>query len=488
MSRLSSASGTDEAPALVWLGDDLRVDDNPALTAAAESGRPVVALFVLDQGTGRPPGGAARWWLHHGLAAVRAELAALGIPLVLRTGPVSLAVPGFAAELEAGLVTWNQRADPAAREAERRIEAALRADGRQARRFLGDRVFAPGTVQTGAGKPFRVFTPFWRAAMALPAPHRPKPAPRKVRAPADVPAGEALESLRLLPVAPDWAGGIAAEWRPGAREAGRRLAAFLDDGLAGYAERRDDVGADATSGLSPYLRFGHLSPRRLFHAVRDRAGADGLDADGAKFLAELGWREFCRELLDQFPALHDEPIDRRFTAFRWRDDPAGLAAWQQGRTGIPLVDAAMRCLWQTGFIHNRARMVAASFLVKHLMIDWRAGERWFWDTLVDADIASNPASWQWVAGCGADAAPFIRIFNPVRQGERFDPAGRYVRRFVPELAGLPDSVIHRPWEAPADVLRAAGVRLGETYPRPVVDLDEGRKRALAAFEDIRRDA
>lgn len=476
------------APVLLWFGDDLRLDDNPALVAAAESGRPLVALFVLDEAAGRPPGGASRWWLHHALAGLDRALRACGVPLVLRRGRAGAIVPAVADACGAGLVVWNRRADGAAAAGEEAIAATLQEQGRSVHRFLADRLFAPGAVVTGGGRPYRVFTPFWKAAMAGPAPRMPKPAPQALTGFAAPPAGLALADLSLLPARPDWAGGLRAQWSEAGRgpdeamaQAG--LARFLDRTLAGYADARDGIAADATSRLSPWLRFGQISPRRIFHSVRMRVADD--DRDAGKFLAELGWREFCRGLADQFPDLAEAPIDPRFGAFPWRDDPAGLAAWQKGETGIPLVDAAMRALWQTGFIHNRARMVAASYLVKHLLIDWRQGERWFWDTLVDADSASNPASWQWVAGCGADAAPFIRIFNPVLQGERFDPAGTYVRRFVPELARLPDAWLHRPWMAPASVMAAAGIRLGRDYPLPVVEPDAGRRRALAAFEAMR---
>lgn len=482
---------TAPAPVLVWFGDDLRLDDNPALAAAAATGAPVAALYVLDDETGRATGGAARWWLHHALAGLAAGLSAFRVPLVLRRGPVEAVVPAVAEACGAGEVVWNLRADPALAAAEARVAAVLAGQGRTVRRFLGDRLFAPGAIVNGSGAPYRVFTPFWRAAMAGPAPKLPKPAPGAMNGLSDPPPGVPLGELGLLPARPDWAGGLRAAWMqqgrgPDEAMALARLDSFIENDLAGYAGARDDIGREATSLLSPALRFGQISPRRIFHSVGVRS--EGREAGAAKFLAEVGWREFCRGLLGQFPDLATVPIESRFAGLEWRDDPSGLRAWQKGETGIPLVDAAQRALWQTGFVHNRARMVAASFLVKHLLIDWRQGEQWYWDTLVDADIASNPASWQWVAGCGADAAPFIRVFNPVLQGEKFDAAGRYVRRFVPELARLPDKWLHRPWMAPPGVLAAAGVRIGRDYPAPVVDPDTGRRRALAAFEAMRAQA
>jgi deoxyribodipyrimidine photo-lyase len=286
-------------------------------------------------------------------------------------------------------------------------------------------------------------------------------------------------------VHPDWAAGLRATWQPGERAAQARLKAFLDRDVAGYAADRDRPDR-ATSGLSPHLRFGEISPRQVWHAARFAAAERPLLSGGIdKFLSEVGWREFCRHLLFDVPDLATRNLQPSFDGFGWRQDAAALAAWQRGRTGYPLVDAGMRELWHTGAMHNRVRMVAASFLVKHLLIDWREGEKWFWDTLVDADAGSNPANWQWVAGCGADAAPYFRVFNPVLQGEKFDPDGAYVRRWVPELAALPTGLIHQPWSAPPLELGGAGVVLGETYPRPIVDHKAGRERALAAYAKLR---
>jgi len=477
------------APTIVWFRDDLRVADNPALAAAAARGGPIVPLYVLDEATaggGRPLGSAARWWLAGSLAALSRRLAGLGAPLVLRRGPAAEIVPSFAREIGAGAVHWNRRYHAAGIAADATVEAALKAAGVAVESHHANLLHEPSAVTTAAGDPYRVFTPFWRAVLGRDAPRLPLPAPRHLARLAPSPPGERIDDWHLTPTAPDWAGGLRAAWRPGEAAAEARLEAFLTDGLAGYADRRDVPAGEATSRLSPHLRFGEISPFRIWHAVAARAAADPgrLGSGAEKFQAELGWREFSWHLLHHNPGLAHENFNRRFDSLAWRasDAATAVAAWRRGLTGVPIVDAGMRALWQTGFLHNRLRMVVASFLTKHLLVDWRVGEAWFWDTLVDADAAANPAGWQWVAGCGADAAPYFRIFNPVLQGEKFDPGGAYVRRFVPEIAGLPDRFLHRPWEAPAAALAEAGLRLGDTYPAPIVDLADARERALAAYE------
>jgi deoxyribodipyrimidine photo-lyase len=465
------------APVLLWLRRNLRLADHPALTAAVAAGRPVVPLYILDgEDESTPPlGGAARWWLHGSLAALARDLEARGSGLILRRGPVRPALQALIRETGAGAVYWTRL--PGTDEAP--LADHLAALGVTARRFGGALLHEPETVRTRQGTPFRVFTPFWKHLQTLEPPPPPRPAPDHIPAPAVWPDSDALTDWSLRPEAPDWAIGLRATWTPGEAAARDRLDAFLEEGMAGYDTRRDALADDGTSRLSPHLCFGEIGPRQIWHAVRDRASSAGADA----FLRELGWREFCHHLLHQHPAMADEPLQARFARFAWRDDPDGLRAWQRGQTGFPVVDAAMRQLWHTGWMHNRARMIAGSFLVKDLLIDWRAGERWFRDTLVDACPANNPCSWQWVAGCGADAAPYFRVFNPVLQGEKFDPDGAYVRRWVPELAALPDRWIHGPWRAPAPVMREAGVNLGETYPSPIVDHKAARTRALAAFAE-----
>ena len=468
-------------PVVVWLRDDLRTLDNPALAAAAD-GRPVIPVYLRDTPAGgRPLGAAARWWLAGSLEALAARLASLGSPLVCRAGPPELAIPALAAEVGAAAVHWNRRYDAEAMRTDAAVAAELAARGVAVEDFQANLLFEPWSVRTGAGAPFRVFTPFWRAARAGAAPRLPLAAPTRLVAPAVAPESEDPARWGLRPTAPDWAAGLRAAWTPGEAGAEARLAGFLDAALADYAEGRDRPAAPATSLLSPHLRFGEISPFRVFHAIVARAAGDPRRAASAeKFLSEIGWREFSWHLLHQAPDLASRNLNPRFNRMPWRAE-GEAEAWRRGRTGIPIVDAGMRALWRTGFLHNRVRMIVASFLTKHLLVDWRVGEAWFWDTLVDADAASNPASWQWVAGSGADAAPYFRIFNPVLQGERFDPAGAYVRAHLPALADLDDRFVHRPWEAPPSVLAAAGVRLGETYPHPIVDLRAGRARALAAF-------
>ncbi|HEV7370840.1 deoxyribodipyrimidine photo-lyase [Arenibaculum sp.] len=480
---MADASST---PIIVWFRQDLRLADNPALAEAARTGRPVLPVYVLDDdtpGTWRM-GGAARWWLHHSLAALGRDLAALGCALVLRRGDPRAVLPALIREAGADTVFWNRRYEPFAIARDEAVKASLKAVGFTVRSFNAALLHEPWTVTTRAGGPCRVHSAFWRACLAKGDPPPPLPAPRKLLG-AALP-GDTLDAWRLLPDAPDWAGGLRAAWTPGEAGARQRLTDFLDGALEGYAARRDQPGLEATSRLSPHLRFGEVGPRQVWHAVLTASGVRGGRGGAAKFLAELGRREFSYHLLYHHRGLPAVPLRPEFADFPWREDPEALRAWQRGATGYPLVDAGMRELWSTGWMHNRVRMIAASFLVKHLLIPWQTGEAWFWDTLVDADLASNAANWQWIAGCGADAAPYFRIFNPVLQGMKFDPEGDYVRRWVPELRGLPARHVHRPWEAPEGELRAAGVVLGRTYPTPVVDHAAARGRALAAFARVKK--
>ena len=445
------------APILVWLRRDLRRADHPALAAAASQG-PVVVAFCLDEHDGRPLGAAARWWLHRSLATWEA--------ITLRRGRCEEEIPRLAATCGARAVFWNQSHDPARAATEERVRRALAVPGRP---FLGDSLFEPGTVRTRQGGQFQVFTAFWRAALDLAPPPPPLPAPASLcmtTAP-----GLALDDLDLLP-RPSWWQAMAQLWQPGEPGACRRLADFLDDPVQRYHLERDRPDRNATARLSPHLAWGEISPRQIWHAVHARPVGEG----ARTFLKELGWREFSRHLLAARPSLPTTALRDEFAVFPWQDQPQALARWQRGRTGYPIVDAGLRQLWATGWMHNRVRMIVASFLVKDLLIPWQRGEEWFWDTLVDADAASNAASWQWVAGCGADAAPFFRIFNPVTQGEKFDPDGAYVSAWVPELATLGAPAIHRPWTL-------GGV---PGYPPPMVDHGHARQQALAAFRSLRQ--
>ncbi|WP_276199354.1 deoxyribodipyrimidine photo-lyase [Chelatococcus sp. XZ-Ab1] len=471
-------------PVIVWFRDDLRLADNPALAEAARTQQPLVCVFCHDEASPglRPLGGAARWWLHGSLAALDQALRKLGGQLVMLRGPAREIIEQLASACNAGAVYWNRRYGAAERSIDESVKTALRAKGIEAASFNGHLLHEPWTVRSRTGQPFRVFSAFWRTASALGTPPRPLAAPHRLSFHAldvaQLPA-VGLTDLQLEPSNPDWAGGLREAWirgEPGARPA---LDRFLETALTGYAERRDRPDRAATSRLSAYLRFGNISVRQVWHAASAAAAAQAPAAQRGleKFLAELGWREFSYHLLFHNPELACRNLQPRFDGMPWRHDPHALAAWQRGQTGYPLVDAGMRELWATGYMHNRVRMIAASFLVKHLLIDWREGEAWFWDTLIDADPANNAASWQWVAGSGADAAPFFRIFNPVLQGERFDPDGAYVKQWLPELASLPASRIHRPWEAGEEAL-------AKRYPPRLVLHDAARERALAAFRSL----
>jgi deoxyribodipyrimidine photo-lyase len=464
---------------LLWFRQDLRLADNPALTACLRDDGAMLPCYVLDQQAAGDWawGGAHLWWLHHSLAALRDDLAHHQVSLRLHRGAAEQILPDLARAAGAHEVHAAAAYEPWARAQEQRVAATLRAHG-IVLHLHGSRMLVDHD-RIRPGGSYSVYSPFMRAVRAAGPPHAPLPAPGHI--PPATGEGEALESWQLLPRQPDWAAGLRATWQPGELGATQRLHRFLAESAADYTVGRDRPGDDSTSLLSPHLHWGEISPRQLWHAAE---AADLPDQSRTSFVNELLWREFAIHLLWHQPQLPDAPLRKSFDRMAWRDDPAGRRAWQRGQTGIPLVDAGMRQLWHSGWMHNRVRMITASFLIKHLLIDWRYGERWFWDTLVDGDLASNSVGWQWVAGCGADAAPFFRVFNPVLQGRKFDPDGAYVRRWVPELAGLSDRDIHAPWEATPLALSAAGIRLGVSYPNPVIDLAAGRDRALANFRQI----
>ncbi len=467
-------------PAIAWYRQDLRVQDHPALNAAAAGGRPVVAVYVLDDTSPGmwKLGGAARWWLHHSLASLDRSLRARGGQLVLRRGSAAVIIPALAQELGATEVHAGRMHEPWAREADALVADALRGVGAKLTLHRTSTLFDMDVVRTKTGGVYGVYTPFARTARSI----MPDPlvtAPERLAGPC-VPS-DTLADLALLPTKPDWSGSF--DWQVGEIAAQARLAAFLDRAVHGYDTTRNLPGQPGTSMVSPHLHWGELSPGQVWHTARQAAVQTGQGLE--IYLNEILWREFSAYLLWHHPHLPEQPLRPEFAKLPVRHDAAELKAWRCGQTGVPIVDAGMRQLWALGWMHNRVRMIAASFLVKQLLMPWQDGSAWFWDTLVDADLASNSAGWQWIAGCGTDNSPFFRVFNPVTQGEKFDTDGAYVRRWVPELARLPNAVLHQPWAAPADVLARAGVRLGETYPAPLVELGPARLRALDAFKTLR---
>jgi deoxyribodipyrimidine photo-lyase len=474
-------------PVIVWFRQDLRLADNPALQAAAATGAPVLPVYILDDDApgGWKPGGASRWWLHHSLSSLAHDIDQLGGRLLFQQGPAQSCLDAIIEKSGAEAVFWNRQYEPWARKRDEAIKSTLNDAGVKARSFNGSLIVEPWEIATKAGAPYKVFTPFWRTLKAGHAPSEPSARPDGLTF-QDYQGGCTLEALNLLPAKPDWAGGLRDNWTPGEAAAHGRLGQFLQHSVTEYSDRRNLPAEHGTSKLSPHLHFGEISPRQVWHAVMrsEHAQSEGADT----YLSEIAWREFSYNLLYHFPDLPEANFQSKFDGFEWTGQAKDLEAWRRGRTGYPIVDAGMRELWATGWMHNRVRMIVASFLIKDLMIDWREGEAWFWDTLVDADLSSNSASWQWTAGSGADAAPYFRVFNPVGQSEKFDPDGEYLRRWLPELTNLPNKAIHAPWTADQSVLKKAGVHLGETYPEPIVDHGDARKRALAAFEKIKDSA
>lgn len=481
------------SPTLLWFRQDLRLQDNPALNAAVARGGAVVPVYIWDEaGEGNwRAGGATRWWLHHALVALDAALRELGSRLLIARGDSATVLRALVAETGATALFWNRRYEPAVIARDKIIKAEFAAAGAEVKSFNSALLNEPHTITNKSGGPFQVFTPYWRHCLTLPVAAPVTFTGKKIAGPAKCPRSLDLAELELLP-AIKWDAGFNEMWQPGEAGAAKRLKHFAARAMEDYAETRNFPDRDGTSMLSPWLHFGEISPRQIWAAVQAEAKDSGVfpPSNGARvFLSEVGWREFAHHLLFHFPRTPERPLREDFEKFPWASDEGGkkLKAWQRGRTGYPIVDAGMRQLWHTGWMHNRVRMVVASFLVKHLRLSWTHGAAWFWDTLVDADLASNTLGWQWSAGCGADAAPYFRVFAPVLQGVKFDANGDYVRRWVPELARMPAEHIHAPWEAPVHVLAQAGVRLGATdsYPLPMVDHAKARAEALAAFKQLR---
>lgn len=476
---------------IVWFRNDLRISDNPALTAAISRGMPVICLFVDDteNHNDQSVGAASRWWLHHSLQELQTNLQQFGATLTLRTGNPIKIIRDIVLSHGVTAIYWNRQYEPWTIHRDKILKTALQQDGARVETFAASLLREPWEVETKTGNPYGVFTPFWKTVSAMGAPSLPLAAPQSIPSDQDQPVSDHLNDWHLLPAQPNWAADFCTYWKPGETAAQARLSSFVDKGLSHYQANRNNPAAESgTSRLSPHLHFGELSARQIWHYVHH--AIDAGDANGSSawaFLREIGWRDFNHHLLFHNPDIVSENYKQAFDAFPWRDDTEGFEAWARGQTGYPFVDAGMRELWHSGFLHNRVRMVAASFLVKHLLIDWRRGEAWFRDTLVDADLANNVNGWQWVAGSGADAAPYFRIFNPISQGEKFDPTGAYIRRWVPELAKLSDAHLFKPWEAPPNALHSAGIDLGTTYPKPIVDHADARKRALAALAETKSD-
>jgi len=474
-------------PIIVWFRRDLRLTDNPALSAAADTGRPILPVYILELATDgrRSMGGASRWWLDKSLQALGDSIDGLNGNLILRSGEPEQVLTELITETGADQVHWNRRYGEADRESDAALKQFLVSRGLKVCSFNGRLLTEPWTVKSGSGNHFKVFTPYWKNVRAN---YR---LPEALSSPTDFGRvevkAERLVDWGLHPSKPDWSTGFETLWTPGEQGALERLDAFLTGPVSDYGVDRNRPDLDhGTSGLSPHLAFGEIGPTQIWRATQAKIEAGLADEDSAMvFLSEIVWREFSYVLLYHYPKLAEENYNQSFEAMPWRTSDRDYDAWCSGQTGYPIVDAGMRQLWSTGWMHNRVRMIVASFLTKHLLLPWQKGEEWFWDTLVDADPASNSASWQWTAGTGADAAPYFRVFNPITQGQKFDETGDYVRRWCPELADLPNKYLFSPWEADPITLAAAGVELGNTYPHPIIEHKAGRERALAAYEEVK---
>lgn len=476
---------SNDKPVIVWFKQDLRLKDQPALAAAIQLKAPIIPLFIWspkEEGNW-PMGAASQWWLHHSLQSLEKDLSDIGLKLIIKQGSYLDTLKKLAKETEAQALFWNRNYEPAAIEVATKIKSELKKEEIDARSFNGSLLFNPWAVLNKQNEPYQVFTPFWKTCLKHPEPNNIFEAPKKATAYKGKIDSDTVDKLGLLPKI-HWDKGLEEAWQPGEKHAAKALQEAIDSVIAHYSEKRDFPAEKTTSMLSPYLHHGELSPHTIWHAVKAEKKLKEKEAEA--FLRQLCWREFGYYLLYHFPSTPEKPLQSKFEDFPWKKSKKDLQAWQKGMTGYPFVDAGMRQLWQMGWMHNRLRLVVGSFLIKDLLISWQEGEKWFWDTLVDADLANNTLGWQWVGGCGADAAPYFRIFNPVTQSEKFDPEGDYIKKWVPELAKLPKKWIHRPWEAPQEVLQEAGVELGKDYPLPIVDHNEARQKALDAFEEIKK--
>ena len=467
---------------IMWFRQDLRVKDNPALNAACDEGK-IIPIYIYDTESqrSRERGAASKWWLHHSLESLNDRL---GGHLQIFSGDPADIIPDLMKAFDTSRIYWNRCYEPWQIKRDKQIKSALKDNDCKVESFNGSLLWEPMSIAKKDGDPYKVYTPYYKkGCLNAQAPRYPKAPPARITY-ADVPdKGVQLSSLKLIPQI-KWYEDFANHWSPGEEGAADKLSHFLSESIEQYKQDRDIPSVRGTSRLSAHLHYGEISPNQVWYAVKDKYG-DTEKKGVLTYLSELGWREFSYYLLYHFPTLPEKNFNDKFDHFSWRQNTNDLEAWQKGQTGIPIVDAGLRELWQTGYMHNRVRMIVGSFLVKNLLVDWRRGEEWFWDCLVDADLANNTASWQWVAGSGADAAPYFRIFNPVLQGEKFDEEGEYIYQYCPELSKLPKKYIHKPWEASDEVLEKAGVTLGKDYPEPLVDLKQSRQRALDAFSEIK---
>ncbi|WP_334029739.1 cryptochrome/photolyase family protein [Alteromonas sp. P256] len=467
---------------IMWFRQDLRVNDNPALNAACDMGK-ILPIYIYDDTTpdGRVPGSASQWWLHHSLTSLNDRLNG---HLKIFKGDPKVLIPKIMEALKAKAIFWNRCYEPWQINRDKEIKKQLIDSDFEAYSSNGSLLWEPMKVLKKDGTPYKVYTPYYRnGCLKIEEPRYPKAPPARITYADDEYKDDGLDALNLLPEV-KWDSTISKMWKPGEEGAADNLSEFIQHAARQYKDGRDIPSMRGTSRLSPHLHFGEVSPNQVWYAIKDKFGATE-DKSIDTYLSELGWREFSYYLLFHFPTLPNKNFNDKFDKFPWRKDARALKAWQTGNTGIPIVDAGMRELWQTGYMHNRVRMIVGSFLVKNLLLSWHEGERWFWDTLLDADLASNSAGWQWVAGSGADASPYFRIFNPILQGEKFDKKGKYVRKYCPELKDLPDKYIHKPWETPGVIAKDANLELGKSYPEPIVDLKASRQRALDAFQEIK---
>jgi len=476
---------------IIWFRKDLRLEDNPALQAALQTKLPIIPVYIFEPDAGKwSIGSASKWWLHHSLKSLQKSLRDKGSDLIILSGDDEQALIKLSKQTNASHVFWNRCYEPHTIKSDAILKRKLTQQQINTHSFNGSLLNEPWASVKDNGTPYRVFTAFWKAMQRRgislyqhKPPRQLPPIPKQIKKDYKT----RIDDLNLLPQTP-WDTGFNQHWKPGEQGALEQLQQFLEDPILDYPVHRDLPERSGTSCLSPHLHFGEISPWLIWQNVDLFALANkqpgSIKACDA-FLRQLGWRDFAHHLLYHFPNTHSQPLDQRFKSFPWKKSRKDLNRWQQGQTGIPIVDAGMRELWHTGWMHNRVRMIVASLLTKNMLIPWQQGAKWFWDTLVDADLANNTMGWQWTAGCGADAAPYFRIFNPVRQGERFDPNGNYVRKWIPELQNLPDKWIHQPWETPIEILMESHIELGKSYPNPIVDLALSRRKALSIWNEIK---